>query len=72
MNLSQYKKWRAILHRVILKEQAKREQPHPVCSHTVEKYKKVENVNTQNDHERRSKKSTDKKKIDLFFVFKCF
>ena len=71
MNLSQYKKWRALLHTVIVKEHTKREQPHPVCSHTVEKYKKVENVNTQNDYERR-KKSTDKKKADLFFVFKCF
>ena len=51
MNLSQYKKWRVLLHRVIAKEQAKREQTHPVCLHAVEKFEKVGNVNTQNDYE---------------------
>ena len=65
MNLSKCKKWRALLHRVIAKQQAKREQTHPVCLHAVEKYvclhagekyEKVENVNTQNDYETTSKK----------------
>ena len=51
MNLSQYKKWRVLLHRVIAKEQAKREQTHPVCLHAVEKFEKVGNTNTQNDYE---------------------
>ena len=32
------------------------------------KYKKVESVITQNDHETTSKKWTDKKKTDLLFV----
>ena len=56
MNLSKYKKWRALLHRLIVKLQAKREQSHPVCLRAVEKYKRVENVNTQNDYETTSKK----------------
>ena len=56
MNLSKYKKWRALLHRVIAKQQAKGEQTHPVCLHAGEKYEKVENVNTQNDYETTSKK----------------
>ena len=48
----------------------KREQTHPVYLQ-VQKYEKVENVNTQNDYET-SKKWTDKKKTDLIFVFcKC-
>ena len=42
---------------MIAKQQSKREQTHPVCLHEMEKYKKVESVNTQNDHE-----TTDKKK----------
>ena len=50
-----YKRWRALLHRVIVKQQAKRKQSHPMCLHTVEKYEKVENVNTQNDYETISK-----------------
>ena len=47
---------RALLHRVIAKQQAKREQTHPVCLHTAEKYKKVENVNKLNDNKTASKK----------------
>ena len=31
MNLSKYKWWRALLHRMIVKQQSKREQAHPVC-----------------------------------------
>ena len=56
MNLSRYKRWRVLLHRVIPKQQAKREQTHPVCLHAVEKYEKVENINTQNDYETTSEK----------------
>ena len=32
---------RALLHRVIAKQQAKGEQAHPVCLHAVEKNEKV-------------------------------
>ena len=38
------------------KQQAKREQSHPVCLHAVEKYKKLENISTQNDYETTCKK----------------
>ena len=51
--------------RVILKQQAKREQSHSMYLHAVEKYEKVENVNTQYDYETTSKKWTDKKKPDF-------
>ena len=37
-------RWRALLHRVIAKQQANKEQTHPVCLQAVEKYEKVENV----------------------------
>ena len=61
-----------LLHRLIAKQQAKREQTHPVCLDAVRKYGKMESVNTQNDYETMSRKWTDKKKADLFFVFrKC-
>ena len=71
MNLSKYKLSRALLCRVITKQQSKREQAHLVCLQEVQKYEKVENVNTQNDYETTSKKWTDKK-TDLIFVFcKC-
>ena len=57
---------------VIAKQQAKREQTCPECLHAVEKYEKVDNFNTQNGYKATSKKWTDKKKTDLFFVFcKC-
>ena len=35
----------------------------------MEKYEKVESINTQNDLVTASKKWADKKKTDLFFVF---
>ena len=38
MNMSKYKRWRALLHRVIAEQQSTREQTHPVYSHAVEKY----------------------------------
>ena len=42
MNVSKYKRWRVLLHRVIVKQQLKREQTHPVCLHAVEKCEKLE------------------------------
>ena len=65
MNLSRYKRWRTLLHRVIVKQYSKREQTYPVCLHEVEKYEKVESVNTQNDYETTSEKSIDKKTLVL-------
>ena len=35
------------------------------CLHAVEKYEKVESINTQNDYKTMSKKWTDKKKTNL-------
>ena len=55
----------ALLDRVIAKQQSKREQTHPVCLHILEKYKKVESINTQNDYKITSKKWADKKKTDF-------
>ena len=49
MNLSKYKRWRPLLHRLIAEQQSK--QTHFVRLHAVEKYEKVEIVNTQNDYE---------------------
>ena len=45
-----------LLDRVIVKQQAKREQTYPVYLNTVEKNKKEGSVNTQNDYEAMSKK----------------
>ena len=56
MNLFKYKRWRVLLHRMIAKQQAKREQSHHMCLHALEKYEKVQNVNTQNDYKTTSKK----------------
>ena len=50
---------------MIEKQCAKREQTHPVCWQAVEKYEKVESVNTQNDYKTASKKLTDEKKTNL-------
>ena len=44
------------INKTLKKQKAKREQTHPVCLHAVEKYKKVESVNTQNECETMSKK----------------
>ena len=38
----------------------------------MEKYEKLENVNIQNDYETTSKKWTDKRKTDLFFMFRKY
>ena len=67
MNLSKCRRWRA--HRVIAKQQSKREQTHPLYLHAAEKYEKVESVNTHSNYETVSKKLRDKKRTDLFFVF---
>ena len=45
--------WRTLIYVEIAKQQAKRGQTHPVCLNAVEKYKKVESVNTQNDYEKK-------------------
>ena len=65
MNLSKYKEWRELLQRAIVKQQSKREHTYPVCLYTMEKYKKLESVNTQNDYET-NKKWRDKKKSLVF------
>ena len=51
-----------------LKQQAEKEQTHPVCLHAMDQYENVENVNTQNDYETKNKRWIDKTKTDLFFV----
>ena len=56
MNLSKYERWRALLYRVIAKQQGKIEQTHPVHLHAVGKYEKVENINTQNYYKTTNKK----------------
>ena len=57
---------------MIAKQHTKREQTHPVFLQAMEKYKKVEGVNAQNDSETTSKKWTDKNKTHLFCDFcKC-
>ena len=38
MNMSKYKRWRALLHRAIAEQQSNREQTHPVYSNEMEKY----------------------------------
>ena len=59
--MAKYKRWRALLHRVITKQQVKKEQTHPVCLHAVQKSEHWESVNTQNHYKTMSKKWTDKK-----------
>ena len=54
--MAKYKRWRALLRRVITKQQAKREQTHPVCLHTLQKSEHRESVNTQNHYKTMSKK----------------
>ena len=50
---------------MIAKQQAKREHTHPVCLYAVEKYEKVENVNTNNENKTTSKKMNRKKENRL-------
>ena len=61
MNQSNYKSWRVLLHRVFAKQQAKKEQTHPVCLHAVDKYKNLESINAQKD---RSKEFLGNKNIN--------
>ena len=65
-----YKRWRALLHTAIAKQQLRRGQTHPVCSHEVEINEKEENLNTQTDYETTSKNEQIKRKqtSSLFFV----
>ena len=53
---------------MITKQQSKREQAHPVCLQAVEKYEKVESVNTQNDYETSTKNEQIKRKLVLCVV----
>ena len=53
---------------MIVKQQAKTEQAHPVCLHAVEKNEKVEISNAKIDS-KQVKKWTDKKKTNLFSEF---
>ena len=46
------------------KQRAEKEQTHRTCLHAVEKYAKVESVNTSNDYKTTSKKWADKKKTN--------
>ena len=39
-----------MIYRVIANQHAKRKQTYPVCLHAMEKYKKIESVNKQNDY----------------------
>ena len=55
INLAKYKRWRALLHRVISKQQSQREQTHPACLNMEERYKKMESVITQNYYKTTSK-----------------
>ena len=41
---------------MIAKHNHKTEQTHPECLHEVEKYEKVESINTQNDYKTTGKK----------------
>ena len=59
------KSWGALIHRMITKQQLKREQSYPVCLYAVEKSEKVESVNTQNDYETTSKKMNRSKENKL-------
>ena len=56
MNMSKYKRWRALLHRAITEQRSNIEQTHPVCSHKMKKCEKTESVNAQNDYRTTSKK----------------
>ena len=61
MKVPKYRSSRALLHRMIAKQQAKKEQTHPVCLHAVDKYKNLESINAQKD---RSKEFLGNKNIN--------
>ena len=50
-----HKRWRALIYRVISKQQAKREQTHPMCLSAVANDEKVGRFDAQNDYETTSK-----------------
>ena len=50
-----YKRWRALIYRVISKQKTKREQTHPMCLNAVANDEKVERVDAQNDYKTTSK-----------------
>ena len=56
MNLSNCKGEEYYYIELLWNNNKKREQTHPMCLHTVEKYQKVESINTQNDYKTTSKK----------------
>ena len=69
MNLSKCKRWRALLYRVIAKQQSKREQTHPVCLHEVEKCEKVKSINSQDyEHYVKNEQIRKKQTCSLCFV----
>ena len=72
MNPSMYKKWRALLHRLIVKLVKKRTDTFCVFTHSG-KVQKEGSVNTHNDLVTTSNKWADNKKTNLIFVFcNCF
>ena len=56
------------MYAVTVKQQAKWEQTYHVCLHALEKYEKVESINTLNDYTITGKKWTDKKTCSVCFV----
>ena len=57
---------------MIAKQWAKREQIHPVGLHTLEKYERVDSINTGNNYETKSEKWTDRKKKKENTCSVCF
>ena len=51
------------MYTVTVKQQAKWEQTYYVCLHALEKYEKVESINTLNDYKITGKKWADKKNM---------
>ena len=54
--MQKIQRWRELICQVIPKQHAKIEQTDAVCLHTMQKYEKVESINTQNDYETTGKK----------------
>ena len=51
------------MYAVTVKQQAKWEQTYHVCLHALEKYEKVESINTLNDYKVTGKKWADKENM---------
>ena len=58
MNMSKYKRWRVLIHRVIVKQQAKKRTDSSCVFTQSDKYENADNVNTQNDYEQIKRKQT--------------